>query len=474
MQEQWHPQEITRAGEQVVRWMAEFYGSLEEGPVAPETTPAEADALFAAPLPREGVGFEAAFREVREKVAPGALRIPHPRYFGLMNPTPVVPAVLAEVVISALNQNLSAWSHSPTGTAVEKRVVRWLADLVGYPEGAGGTFTSGGTVANLIALRTALAELLPASRERGLQALPAPPVFYVSAEAHYSFAKAAATLGLGRQGLRAAAVDARARIDVGALRGQIRSDRARGLHPFALAATAGTTSSGSVDPLEALADLAAEEGLWYHVDAAWGGGALVSGRHRGILRGVERADSVTLDPHKWFFLPIAAGAVLTREGEALPRTFSTDAAYIPTAEDERTDLRRWGIVGSKRMDALKLWLALRSLGAGWYEETVDRHMALTRWLVARLEESPEWEVVVPPDLNILCFRYRPAGVPEAELPALQERVAEAVVRDGRSWISTTTVRGVRSLRWMALSPALDEGHLRVFWEALRECAAGVA
>ena len=471
MEGQWHPESISRMGEEVTRWMAEFYGSLEHEPIAPAVTPAEADALFDEPLPREGAGFEAAFREVREKVVPNSLRIPHPRYFGLMNPTPLVPAVWAEVVISALNQNLSAWSHAPAGTAVEKRVVRWLADLVGYPEGAGGTFTSGGSVANLVALRAALAERLPQSVEGGLQSLPGPPVFYASAESHFSFAKAAATLGLGRQGLRRAAVDGRARIDPAALRAQIRADRARGLLPFAVAATAGTTSSGSVDPLEALAGLAAEEGLWFHVDAAWGGGALVSARHRGVLRGVERADSVTLDPHKWFFLPMAAGAVLTRDAGALPRTFSTEAAYIPTAEDERTDLRRWGIVGSKRMDALKLWLSLKALGLAWYEETVDRHLELTRWLVSRLEESPEWEVVIPPDLNIVCFRYRPSGVPEEALPELQERVAEAVVRDGRSWISTTVVNGVRALRWMALSPALTGAHMEVFWETLGECAA---
>ena len=315
-----------------------------------------------------------------------------------------------------------------------------------------------------------LAERLPGSVEGGLQALPGAPVFYASAESHFSFAKAAATLGLGRRGMRPAAVDDHARVDPAALRAQIRADRARGLLPFAVAATAGTTSSGSVDPLEALADVAAEEGLWYHVDAAWGGGALVSTRHRAVLRGIERADSVTLDPHKWFFLPIAAGAILTRDAGALPRTFGTEAAYIPTAADERTDLRRWGLVGSKRMDALKLWLSLKTLGLAWYEETVDRHLELTRWLVSRLEESPEWEVVVPPDLNIVCFRFRPAGVAEDDLPELQERVAGAVVRDGRSWISTTVVNGVKALRWMALSPALTREHMEGFWSSLGELA----
>jgi len=473
MRDQWHPDEIARMGEQVTRWAAEYYGGLDDRPITPEITPAESDALFDEPIPRRGLGFDAAFAEVREKVIPHALGIPHPRYFGLMNPTPVTPAVFTEVVVSALNQNMGAWSHSPTGTAVEKRVVRWLCDLVGYPAQAAGTFCSGGSVANLIALRTAVAHMLPESLEGGLQALREPPVFYVSAEAHFSFKKAAMTLGLGTEGLRPAAVDGRARIDVAALRERIRADRAAGKRPFALVATAGTTSSGSVDPLGPLADLAAEEGLWFHVDAAWGSGALVSAAHREVLAGIEQADSITFDPHKWFFLPIAAGAVLTRDPEALPRTFSADAVYIPTDDDDRTDFRRWGLVGSKRMDALKLWVALKSLGAEWYEEVVDRHMALTAWLVARLEEDGDWEIVVRPDLNILCFRYRPAGVAEEEHPGLQDRVVEAVVRDGRSWISTTVVNGVRAIRWMALSPALTAGDMEVFWDSMRELAAGV-
>ncbi|HLL45369.1 MAG TPA: pyridoxal-dependent decarboxylase, partial [Longimicrobiaceae bacterium] len=169
MRDQWAPDEIERMGGQVTRWAAEYYGGLEDRPITPEITPAESDALFDEPIPRRGLGFDAAFAEVRAKVVPNALGIPHPRYFGLMNPTPVMPAVFTEVVVAALNQNMAAWSHSPSGTAVEKRVVRWLCDLVGYPARAAGTFTSGGSVANLVALRAAIAHRLPESLEGGLQ-----------------------------------------------------------------------------------------------------------------------------------------------------------------------------------------------------------------------------------------------------------------------------------------------------------------
>ena len=470
MNGQWHPDEIRRTGDEVTRWVAEFYGSLEHEPITPEITPAAADALFEESLPATGAGFAAAFAEMREKVVPNSLRIPHPRYFGLMNPTPVMPAIFTEVVVSALNQNMGPWSHSPAATAVEKRVIRWFCDLVGYPEGAFGTLCSGGSVANLIGLRLAIADRLPESLVGGLHALKESPVFYVSAEAHFSFRKSAATLGLGTDALRAVPVDARSRMDLNALREMMHRDRAEGKRPFALVGIAGTTSSGAVDPLEALAGVAHEEDCWYHIDAAWGSGILLSTEFRERLRGIDQADSITFDPHKWLFMPMGTGAILTRDRGALLRTFETQAVYIPTDQDERTDFRNYGLVGSKRFDALKLWVSFKALGADWYEATIDRHMALTRWLVEQIEAEPDWEVVVPPDLNILCFRYRPAGTSEAALPALQQAVVDAVVRDGRNWISTTVVNGIPAIRWMALSPALTAEDMHIFWDTLRELA----
>ncbi|HEX5727689.1 MAG TPA: pyridoxal-dependent decarboxylase [Longimicrobiaceae bacterium] len=474
MHGQWSPEQVRKMGEAVTAWAAGFFGGLEARPISPEVTPAAMDALFAGELPEEGAGWERAFAEVVEKVEAHSLLISHPRYFGLMNPTPLVPAIFTEVVVSALNQNMGAWSHSPAATAVEKRVVRWLCDLVGYgPEGF-GVLCSGGSVANLMGVRAAVANRLPAAERGGLQALPGQPVFYVSSEAHFSFPKSATVLGLGTEGMRMVPVDGRSRLRVDALRAAIREDRAAGRIPFCVAAIAGTTSSGAVDPLEAAAEVAEEEGLWYHVDAAWGSGVLLSPRHRHLLRGIERADSITFDPHKWFFMPMGTGAILVRERRALQATFEQHAVYIPTAPDERVDFRTYGIAGSRRCDALKLWVSVQALGTGWFRETVDRHMELTRWLAERIAASPAWEAVEAPELNILCFRYLPAGVAAAELPGVQDRVAEAVARDGRAWVSPTTVRGVRAIRWMALSPALTRADLELFWEAINELAPGAA
>lgn len=474
MNDQWHPDALRHMGERVTEWTAGFFAGLREDHIAPPISPAAADALFDEPLPRHGLGFDAAFDEVEERVVPHSLRVGHPRYFGLMNPTPVTPALFVDPVISALAQNLGAWSHSPVGTAVEKRVIRWFCDLVGYPEDGFGTLCSGGSVANLIGLRLALTHHFPETVSRGLRALPAEPVVYLSAEAHFSFRKSAAVLGLGTEALRSVPTDRRARMDVAALRAMLAEDRRAGRRPFALVGIAGTTSSGSVDPLDDLADVAAEHALWYHVDAAWGGGALISRRYRTLLAGIHRADSVTLDPHKWFFMPMGMGAVLSRHHDAMLRSFDQQAVYIPTDEDERTDFRRYGVVGSKRFDALKLWVAFKALGADWYEQAIDRHMEQAAWLADRIAEHQDWEMLVPPDLNILCFRYRPAHVVEDALPALQDALVEAVVKDGRNWISTTEINARRAIRWMALSPALTDEDVELFWTVLNEIAAQVA
>lgn len=473
MNDQWHPAALRQMGERVAEWTAHFFAGLREDHIAPAIRPAAADALFDEPLPRSGLGFDAALDAVQERVVPHSLRVAHPRYFGLMNPTPVSAALFVDPVISALAQNMGAWSHSPVGTAVEKRVIRWFCDLAGYPADAFGTLCSGGSVANLIGLRLALTHHFPETVARGLRALPAEPVLYLSAEAHFSFRKSAAVLGLGTEALRSVPTDRSARLDVAALRTLLDADRRAGRRPLALVGIAGTTSSGSVDPLDQLADVAAEHGLWYHVDAAWGGGTLISRRHRHLLRGIHRADSITLDPHKWFFMPMGMGAVLSRHRETMLRSFDQQAVYIPTDADQRTDFRRYGIVGSKRFDALKLWVAFKALGADWYEQVIDRHMAQAARLADHLRDHPDWELLVPPDLNILCFRYHPAGVAPGALPALQDAVVDAVVADGRNWISTTEIQGHRAIRWMALSPALTDEDVELFWTVLNEVAAQV-
>ncbi len=460
---EWREDDIRRFGREVADLIAEYYAALETVPISPRE-PDRLDEIFGGPLPEEGTDPFALLAEVKRNVLPNSFHIPSPRYFGLFNPTPTVIGVFADAIASAINQNMAAWSHGPAGSHIEKTVIRWLCDLVGYGPAAFGTLTSGGSLANYTGLKVALDERLPEIRKGGLTGGGGRPVFYVSTQAHYSLDKIAGMLGLGSDGMRLIECDAGARIVVPALRARIAADRAAGMRPFAVVGIAGTTTSGAVDPLEDLAELCSREGLWYHVDAAWGAAALLSRRHRALLRGIERADSVTLDPHKWFSVPFAAGAIITRDGAALRRTFGVRPHYVSDrafTEHEDLNLFQFGVAGSRRLDALKVWLSLRQYGRRGYEDAVDRQIALAGYLATKVSTSQDLEAMSKPNLAVMCFRCVPAALrgDDRELDALQMRIQHTVERRGRAWISTSLLGGRRVIRFCATSYLSRERHV---------------
>src|SRR3990172_2858869 len=288
--------EIRALGEAAATWIAKHYAELEALPVVPSTTPAQTFARFDEQVPEHGMPWRDLLRRFETELAPLSFHLPSPRYFGLMNPTPLPVAVFAEALAAALNQNLGAWHHSPAATAVERQGIRWLCDLAGYAETSFGSLTAGGTPPNTTGLKIALANTIPQTTTRGVVGLGARPAVYASTEAHFSIEKSANILGLGsRDGLRRVPVDGNSRIDVAALRRMIAADRAAGLRPFCVVGVAGVTSNGVVDPRAAVADIAEELGLWYHVDAAYAAGGLMSDALRARLKGIERADSITMD-----------------------------------------------------------------------------------------------------------------------------------------------------------------------------------
>ncbi len=471
----WNEEDIRRFGSEVADLIARYYASLETVPITPRDDP-QRDASFAGPIPEEGTDPFRLLAEVRQRVLPASFHLPSPRYFGLFNPTPTVIGVFADAISSTINQNMAAWSHGPAGTQIETTVIRWLCDLVGYPPAAFGTLTSGGSVANLTGLKVALNETIPGIRRGGVRAAAGRPVFYVSSEAHYSLVKAADMLGIGLEGMRA--VEARgARLDPDRLVAAVAADRAEGLVPFCVVGIAGTTTSGAIDPLAELADLCEREKLWFHVDAAWGGAARLSSRHRRILDGIERAGSITLDPHKWFSVPFSAGAIVTRDGKALRRGFEVRPHYVSDrafVEHEDLNLFQYGIAGSRRFDALKVWLSLRQHGRRGYEEAVDRQIALAEQLARRVSGAPDMEAVTEPSLGVLCFRYLPPGLeggPEA-IDALQLEVQDRIHRRGKVWISTSVLDRRRVIRFCATSYLTRERHLDDLLAEIRAAAAG--
>src|SRR5688572_440669 len=323
----WDEDDIRRFGREVADLAASYIEGLETVSLA---TPGASDleAALGGPLPEEGMDPYALLDEVRRVVVPGSFHLSSPRYFGLFNPTPTVIGIYADTIASLLNQNAGAWSHAPAGAQIEKTVIRWMCDLAGYGPGAFGTLTSGGTLANITGLKVALTERVPDVRRIGVAAAEGRPTFYVSSQAHYSIDRLADILGLGSEGMRRIECDPQARMIPDSLERCVIADRDDGRSPFCVIGIAGTTVSGAIDPLPALADVCARHRLWFHVDAAWGGAARLSRRHTRLLDGIERADSITLDPHKWFSVPYAAGALITRDGSSLRRTFEVEPAYL--------------------------------------------------------------------------------------------------------------------------------------------------
>lgn len=468
--------EHERLGRAAIEIVADYARALDHSPVCSTATPAELEALFDEPLPQEGVSAEEIFERLRRDVLPHAMNIPSPRYYGLFNPTPLPVAVWADTVASAINQNGAAWRNSPSASVVEARVLRWLCQLVGYGEASFGTLTSGGSEANLIGLKCARDRAAAGARDRGLRSCGAAGnlTVYASEQCHYSFVKGVDILGLGRENLRKVDTDERFHIRTDLLRRAVEQDISEGHAPVCVAGAAGATSTGVVDPLDELADLASEFGLWFHVDAAYGGGLAFSERHRWRLRGIERADSVTIDPHKWMFVPFMCGALLVRGGgRALREAFDITPEYLSEERggaDVELDFFRYGQLGTRRAMALKVWAALKSVGVRGYAEVVERQIGLVEYLASRFDALDEFERVGEVETALCCVRFLPAWArarSAAEQDELQRALQQRVERGGGAWLATTVLHGRRALRINVNSFLTERRHIDDLVELLR-------
>ncbi|HEX8129888.1 MAG TPA: aspartate aminotransferase family protein [Pyrinomonadaceae bacterium] len=483
--------EHEQLGEIVTEIIARYARTLDEVRVCSDAAPGELEKMFDEPLPLEGAAAQELFRRFERDIVPHAMNIPSPRYYGLFNPTPLPVAVWADALASAINQNGAAWRNSPSGSVIEARVLRWLCEIVGYGADSFGTLASGGSEANLIALKCARDHAAGFVRDRGMRAAPLPAnrpandaarasetagnlIVYASEQCHYSFVKSVDILGLGRENLRKVATDERFHIRTDALRREIERDLAAGNLPVCIAGAAGATSTGIIDPLDELADLAREYKLWFHVDAAYGGTLAMSEKYRHRLRGIERADSVTIDPHKWMFVPFAAGAVLVREGGVVLRdAFDITPEYLSEergGEDVPFDFFRYGQLGTRRFNALKIWFALKTLGTRGYAEIIERQMELTEYFAARVAALEGFEQVGEVETAVCCLRFVPArmgGAGGAELDALQRELQQRIERSGEAWFSTTVLGGRRALRVNVNSFLTERHHIDDLLELLR-------
>jgi glutamate/tyrosine decarboxylase-like PLP-dependent enzyme len=371
----------------------------------------------------------------------------HPRYFGLFVPAPTTMGIAADALAAAFNPALGAWSLSPIAVEIESHLVRAFGDQFGYePSSCDGVFTTGGSEATHTALLTALVSKFPNFNRGGLRSVDAQPVLYASSESHHSIHKAARLCGLGTDSVREVPVDDQLRMDVNALSRRVDEDKAAGVAPFLIVATAGTTGAGATDPLTSLADYAARERLWLHVDAAWGGAAVLVPELKGLLGGIAHADSITFDIHKWLSVPMGAGLYLTRHSEILGQTFRAAAPYMPpaSADGGAADPYAHSMQWSRRFIGLKVFLSLAVAGWEGYTECIRHQVAMGDYLRLKLKAA-QWDVVNRTPLPLVCFvdSTHPGG----RNPAYLNAIADRVVSSGRAWISTTTIGdGVTVLR----------------------------
>ena len=464
-----------RLGYRLIDRIDEYFSGLAERPVQlPEELRTFAD--LGEPLPEFGGDAQKVLDNLCSEMVVQGFHVPSANYFGLMNPTPAYMAVLAEALVAALNPQLASLARSQLAARIERETVRWIGARVGWGRPFDGTFTSGGNEANFSALAMALATHFPQSVEDGLASTGARPVLYTSEEAHHSLDKSAGLLGLGRKALRRIPVNANVQMDSRQLEAEIARDKAEGFAPFCVAATAGTTNSGAIDDLVNVAEICKRHRLWLHVDGAYGAAAIFSDQHRDLLRGIELADSVTIDPHKWLAMPFAAGVVLTSHPQALQQAFATSTPYMPkrSGAAPRLDNFQVSTQWSRRMNSLKLWLTLQVHGRQAYEELIDRQMKLAAFFANCIRSSDLFELAAPQVLPIVNFRVRLPGPTEEERRAIHETIVHEVTRDGRRWISTTLVNGQSVIRMMVISYLTGHRHLEDLLIAVTEAAKKLA
>jgi aromatic-L-amino-acid decarboxylase len=462
--------ELRELSSAVTKLVSDYFAEVSTSPIFPETSAGKTTAqLGLDALPLAGQPLTQLLDDCRG-IIENSRHNGHPRFFGYVASPATPPGAFADLIASSLNANVTSWRSGPAATEIERAVVRWLGTMIGYGDNAHGLLTSGGSMANLTALLIAhRAKADPNVASRGLWNVSAPMTVYAADQIHMSIPKAADILGLGRAQVRLVPSNDRFRMNVALLRQAIAADIENGLKPFCVVASAGTVNTGAVDPLAEIADVAKEFGLWFHIDGAYGALAALDETKRPLFNGLAQADSVSLDPHKWLYVPIDSGCLLFRDEEPARAAFSFDSAdYIKVHEqnaDEAFAFWNYGPELSRRFRALKIWLTLRYYGVERIAAAISEDNALASYLGAQVTAAPDFELLAPPELSICCFRYvppalqasvgaranGPAGKVErselnTELDELNTNIMNVVQRGGRAYLSSATIGGKFALR----------------------------
>jgi len=464
--------DLRNATELVVR----LYAGLDRARVTPAKSRTAIASLFDEPLPQEPQPMESILGEVEKNIFANSTLYLTPRFLGYINTGGNQAAVVGELLAAAVNQVPAKWHFAPAASEVERRVIRWIAEFIGYVPGAGGCLLSGGSAGNFVALAVARKQKAPFDAATlGMGGGP-PVTVYTSQEGHASLDKGMALLGMGRNQLRKIVVRNDFTVDLEALERQVIEDRRNGYHPIGVVGNAGTTNTGTVDPLDALAEFCQNQDLWFHVDAAYGGPAAGTEAAGRLFRGLDRADSVLVNPHKWLYVQAEAACLLVRDASALRDTFQVVADYLreerDAGDDGPLDFKDYGPQLHRSFRALKVWMTFKAYGARKLRAAIESNIEIMRYLAYRIDHSPDFVRLAPVPLSVVCFQYRTPDTSvhgdQEYLDGLNRRLLEALEQDGRVFLSGTKIHGRTVLRACSVNHRLRQADVDSLLDVIRE------
>ena len=459
--------EIREWGNLVTRFVIEYLRDLRDRPVYRRTSSREIRSGLDSKLPIKGTDFDSLLKIFRDTIVPFSRQNAHPRMFGYVQSPGTPIGVFADLLASTLNANLTIWRSAPAPVELERLTIDWIRQILGFPAEAGGLFVSGGSMANLAALAAARQ-----TKHNSLGRLR----MYASTATHFSIIKAAALLGIGCENVQHVAIDQRFRMRVDDLVAKINADLQAGYVPFCVIGNAGTVDTGAVDPLREIRDVANRFHLWMHVDGSYGAFAILADPARELLAGMEQADSIALDPHKWLYLPVDVGCVIYRVPEIARAAFAHEAEYtriIGEKADEAFAFWDYGPELSRRFRALKVWMLLKGVGLDSLSEAIESNLACARYFESMVRGSDDFEMIAPVELSIFCFRYVPMQLrseSDQAIDAFNERLLIVLQRDGSSYLSNATLGGRFALRGCILNYRTTLRDMEILLDDLRRAA----
>lgn len=464
------PEEFRAAGHSLIDWLADYRARVADLPVMAQTAPGEVKAQLPSEPPVEAEPFDRVLADLDKIVLPGLSHWQHPRFFGYFPANSELASVLGDFASTGLGVLGLSWQASPALTEIEEVVTDWMRQMVGLSSAWSGVIQDTASTSTLIALLCARERATNYSLSRGgLQAEPRPLVAYTSVQSHSSVEKAALLAGFGRDNLRLIEHDRDFGMQPEAFESAVNRDLAAGLRPCVVVATTGTTTSTALDPVEKIAAIAAAHGLWLHVDAAMAGSAMVLPECRSMWQGIEAADSLVLNPHKWLGVAFDSSLYYVRDPEHLVRVMSTNPSYLRTSADGGVkNLRDWGLPLGRRFRALKLWFMIREQGVAGFERRLRRDLANAQWFAERVRAAEHWKVLAPVPLQTVCIRHEPPGVEGEALDRHTLAWVERVNRSGQAYLTPAILDGRWMVRVSIGALATEREHVEALWNLLRQ------